>query len=319
MEEADQKLMLVSICIPCYNAETYLAETLKCLLSQSHKNLEIIIVDDHSKDESVKIIQEFAKKDERISFEMAQHKGAAAARNQAYKQSNGNYIVFFDADDWVPENFVETQLQSLQSDQEIVVSTCGRFYHNDLNTITIDDSQVKTDLSFEQWVLHYWINISHMTCPGRVLIPRNLVEQSGLWDEDLNLNDDFVFYTRVFSNSSLIRYNPSSVFYYRSGINGLSSKKGNLAYQSLYNSLVRSITSAQSKLKISKELNKCYANLLQNFIYEAYPYEPKLIKQADQLIKSWGGSNLKFPAGGKTKLVNSLLGWKLVKKIKNLI
>lgn len=311
--------MLVSICIPCYNGSSYLAETLNSLLNQTHKNLEIIVIDDNSQDESVKIIQGFAEKDQRIHFETAKSKGAAAARNQAYKQSNGNYVIFFDADDWIPENFVETQLQSLQSDREVVVSTWGRFYHNDLSTITIDHSQVKTDLNFEQWVLHYWINISHMTCPGRVLIPRNLVEQSGLWDEDLSLNDDFTFYTHVFSNCSLIRYNANSIFYYRSGINGLSSKKGSLAYQSLYNSLVRSITSAQSKLKISKELNKCYANLLQNFIYEAYPYEPKLIKQAKQLIKASGGSNLKFPAGGRTKLINSLLGWKLVKKLKNLI
>lgn len=316
MEEVNKELILVSICIPCYNASSYLVETLNSLLNQTHKNLEVIIVDDHSKDESIKIIKEFATKDERIRIETAKNKGAAAARNQAYKQSNGNYIIFFDVDDWIPENFIETQLQVLQSDQEVVVSTWGRFYHNDLSTITIDDSQVKTDLNFEQWILLYWINISHMTCPGRILIPRSLIDKSGQWDEDLSLNDDFTFYSRIFSNCSLIRYNANSVFYYRSGINGLSSKKGSVAYQSLYSSLIRSIKSAQSKLKTSKELNNCYANLLQNFIYEAYPYEPKLMKQAEQLIKTFGGSGLKFPAGGKTKILVKILGWKLVKIIK---
>ncbi|MBB6235497.1 glycosyltransferase involved in cell wall biosynthesis [Pedobacter sp. AK013] len=310
--------MLVSICIPCHNAQPYLAETLSCLINQSHKNLEIIVVDDHSKDESVKIIQEFAEKDQRIRFETAKSKGAAAARNQACELSKGNFVGFFDADDWIPENFIETQLQTLKTDQEVVVCTWGRFYHNNLSTITIDDSQVKTDLSFEQWILHYWINNSHMTCPGRVLMPRHLIDQSGLWDEDLNLNDDFTFYTRIFSNCSIIRYNPRSVFYYRSGISGLSSTKGSLAYQSLYNSLVRSITSAQSKLKISKELNICYANLLQNFIYETYPYEPKLIKQTEQLIQALGGSNLRFPAGGKSRILASIVGWKLTKRLKNI-
>jgi len=319
MEEADQKLMLVSICIPCYNAAIYLADTLSCLLNQSHKHFEIIIIDDHSTDESVVIIQQYAEKDKRIKFETAKNKGAATARNQAYRLSKGSHIIFFDVDDWVPENFIETQLQTLKSDQEVVVAEWGRFHQNNLSSINIDYTQIRHDLSFEKWIINYWVNISHMTCPGRVLMPRLLVEQSGLWDEDLSLNDDFTFYTRIFSNCSLIRYNSKSIFYYRSGVNGLSSKKGSSAYQSLYNSLIRSIEIAQSKLEVRKELNICYTNLLQNFIYEAYPYEPELIKQAEQLINAFGGSNLKFPAGGKTKLINSLLGWKLVKKIKNLI
>lgn len=311
--------MLVSLCIPCYNASSYIGETLNCLLNQSYQNLEIIVIDDHSTDQSLKIIKEFENKDQRIYFESAHSKGAAAARNQAYRQSKGALIIFFDADDWIPNNFIETQVKSLKSEHEVVVSEWGRFYQNNRSTIKVVHSQIKTDLSFEQWVLHYWTNISHMTCPGRVAIPRNLIERSGLWDEDLSLNDDFIFYTRIFSNCSLIRYNNDSLFYYRSGISGLSSKKGTSAYHSMYYSLIRSIESAQSKLKTSEQLNRCYANLLQNFIYEVYPNEAKLIKKCEQFIKTFGGSNLKFPAGGKTKLINSILGWKCVKRIKNLI
>lgn len=310
--------MLVSICIPCYNAAIYLAETLDSLLLQSYANLEIIVIDDHSTDESLVILKRFTAKDPRIRFYLAKNKGAAAARNQAYQLSEGNYIVFFDADDWVPINFIKTQIDSLKSNQEVVVAKWGRFYQNDLRTIEVAPIQVKKDLTFEEWIANYWINISHMTCPGRVLMSKNLVEQSGLWDEDLSLNDDFTFYSRIFSNSAIIRYNNDSLFYYRSGVNGLSSKKGNLAFQSLYQSVTRAITAAQSKLKESVSLNNCYANLLQHFIYETYPHENQLIKQATQSIKALGGSNLKFPAGGKTKLMNSFIGWKLTKKIKNI-
>ncbi|MES2650187.1 MAG: glycosyltransferase family 2 protein [Bacteroidota bacterium] len=310
--------MLVSICIPCYNAALFLPKTLPALLQQSHQNLEIIIIDDGSTDSSIKIIQEFAEKDQRIQLEIATSKGASAARNQAYNLSKGDCIVFFDADDWIPENFITSQLQTLKSDQDVVVAKWGRFYENELSTINIDQSQLNQDFSFQDWILNYWINISHMTCPGRVLIPKAIIEHSGLWDEDLSLNDDFTFFTRIFSNSKLIRYNANSTFYYRSGINGLSSKKGDQAYESLFNSLTRAINVAQSKLQERNELNICYANLLQNFIYETYPYKPDLINKANDLIKTLGGSNLKFPAGGKTKLINSIFGWKLVKKIKNL-
>ncbi len=309
--------MLVSICIPCYNAAQFLTLTLTALQKQSHQNLEIIVIDDGSTDSSVKIIEEFAGKDQRIQLDKATGKGAAAARNQAYARSKGDYIVFFDADDWIPENFIATQLQTLTSNQEVVVAQWGRFYKNNLSTICIDQGQIKKDLSFPEWILNYWKNNSHMTCPGRVLMPRAIVEQSGLWDEDLSLNDDFTFFTSIFSVSELIRYNTNGLFYYRSGVNGLSSKKGNEAYQSFFNSLTRAIAIAQSKLVDGDRLNGCYANLLQNFIYETYPKRPDLIKKASDLIKTLGGSNLRFPAGGKTRLINSIFGWKLVKKIKS--
>lgn len=310
--------MLVSICIPCYNAAVYLAETLEALLLQNHHNLEIIIVDDNSTDGSLDILKHYKIKDHRIKFYLAKSKGAAAARNQAYKLSNGEFIVFFDADDWIPVDFIATQIASIQSQQEVVVAKWGRFYRNDLSTIQIDPQQLKKDLTFEEWIMNYWATISHMTCPGRVLIPKNLIEQTSLWDEHLSLNDDFTFYTKVFSNSDIIRYNNNSVFYYRSGVNGLSSRKGNFAFLSLYQSITTAITIAQSKLKESIRLNKCYANLLQHFIYETYPNKSDLIKKAECSIKALGGSDLKFPVGGKTKILNSILGWKLVKQIKSL-
>lgn len=309
-------MILVSVCIPCYNAAQFLTQTLEALLNQGHNNLEVIIINDHSTDGSEKIISELAAKDNRIIYKTATKNGASAARNQAYTLSRGKYIIFFDADDWISQNFIESQLKYLKSENDVVVASWGRFYHNDLSTINIDNSQIARDLSFEEWVSHYWINATHMTCPGRVLVSRDVIEKSGLWDEDLSLNDDFSFYTRIFSNAAFIRYNATEIFYYRSGINGLSSKKGSFAYHSLYNSLERSIRVAKFKLDEQKRLNLCYANLLQNFIYETYPYENKLIYKATQSIYLLGGSNLPFPAGGITKLLVALIGWKLTKKLK---
>ena len=316
MEQAEQEINLVSICIPCYNAALFLRETLNCLLNQSYQMLEIIIIDDNSTDSSIPIIEEYALRDGRVRFETAKSKGAAAARNQAYQLSKGKYVTFFDADDWIPENFIATQLQALSSDHEVVVAKWGRFYQDDLATIKEDPIQIRMDLTFEEWIKHYWLNNTHMTCPGRVLMPRILIEQSGLWDEDLSLNDDFIFYTRIFSNSGLIRFNDVSLFFYRSGVNGLSSKKGDHHYRSLYKSITRAIVVAQAKLKESKEINNCYANLLQSLIYEVYPLEPKIIKEAEKCIKALGGSNFKYQGGRKTKFLNFLFGWKLTTKLK---
>lgn len=308
--------MLISICIPCYNSAKYLRETLNSLLSQTYQTIEIIVVDDNSIDGSLSVIKEIALQDKKIKFYKAQTYGAAAARNQAYKLCKGDYVIFFDADDWVPANFIETQFLSLTSNTEVVVSNWGRFYHNDITTMEIDSLQVKKDLTFEEWVIFYWHKNANMTCPGRILISRNLIEMSGLWDEDLSLNDDFTFYTRIFSNCTIIRYNNSSLFYYRSGLESLSSKKGIPYRLSLYQSLIIAIKVAESKLTPNPQLNRCYANLLQSFIYETYPLELKLIKESKKYVKLLGGSNLKHPAGGKTHILNFIIGWKLVAILK---
>lgn len=319
MEKNNQKVGLISICIPCYNCELYLDETFKSLLNQSYDNLQIIIIDDNSTDNSLNIIKKYASKDNRILFEVAKNKGAAAARNQAYSLSIGDYIVFFDADDWIPPNFFSSQLQCIKTNLDVVVANWGRFHNNDINTLSIAQNQIKINLTFENWIINYWTNISHMTCPGRILMPKNLVEMSGLWDENLSLNDDFPFYTRIFSNCSVIAYNNESTFYYRSGINGLSALKTNKGYISLYNSLVIGISTAEKFFPNNLRVKLACANLLQNFIYECYPKEPILINKATSKIIQLGGAKLKFPSGGKTEILNTFFGWQLVKRIKNYI
>jgi glycosyltransferase involved in cell wall biosynthesis len=318
METAIRKKVLVSICIPCHNASHFLSDTLNSLVNQSHRELEIIIIDDHSIDESVKIIEQFAQQDSRIKFSSSTKKGAAPARNQAYNQATGEFIIFFDADDWVPTNFITTQLNNIVNKNDVVVAKWGRFYNN-INNVIINKNQIQQDLTFTEWITKYWINASHMTCPGRVLIPKSLIEKAGVWNESLSLNDDFTFYTKIFSLSNSIRFNKDSLFHYRSGNNGLSSKKGKLEYQSFYESLRQGISTAKSQLPECKQSNICYANLLQNFIYEVYPFEPELLKKASAQILLLGGATFEFPAGGKTKMIVNILGWKLTKKIKTLL
>ncbi|MEJ5992831.1 glycosyltransferase family 2 protein [Pedobacter sp. Du54] len=306
---------LISVCIPCYNCSNYLHVTLTALLNQSYSNLEIIIIDDNSTDNSIEIIQEFAKKDSRIVFEIARKKGASAARNQAYQLSKGDQIIFFDADDWIPSNFIETQIKCLKSNREIVASKWIRFYNDDLSNIN-PTFQIQADFTFEEWIIHYWTSVSHMTCPGRFLIPKILIEESGLWDEDLSLNDDFSFFTSIFSKSNLIHFNGNTLFYYRSGINGLSALKSKSGYYSFYNSLLKGVKIAEEKFPNHEKIQLGCANLLQNFIYEIYPYQPDLLAAANAKIKSLGGADFKFPVGGKTRFLSKIIGWKLTKRLK---
>lgn len=309
---------LVSICMPAYNAEKYIEETITCLLNQSYKNIEIIIVDDCSTDKTWEILHSL--NNNKVSIHrQALNKGASAARNVAYQNSTGKYIVFFDADDLINTTFIESQLKSLKDTDSVVISTWGRFYGNNITTFSPDKQVIPHNMDFYAWIINYWTHNQHTTPPGRLLIPKKLIERAGLWNENLSLNDDFDFYTRIFVECRMIIYNPDAIFYYRSGISGLSSKKTAEAYNSLYQSIDISLINVLKKFPDDVLIKKACASILKQFIYQVYPYCNDLLKRAEKSLYDLGGSEYLFPAGGFSLKLSKFLGWKISKKIKILL
>lgn len=106
---------LVSIITPTYNAEKFIGETLKSVQNQTYQNWEMILVDDASKDETVKIISDFAEKDSRIKlFKLEKNSGNGFARNIALEKAVGKYIAYLDADDLWFLNKLEKQIEFLK-------------------------------------------------------------------------------------------------------------------------------------------------------------------------------------------------------------
>lgn len=309
---------LVSICIPAYNAAEFIETTLNCLINQSYRNIEIIVVDDHSKDET--FIKALNLQDERIKILKNKKKGACSARNFAYQNASGEYFIFFDADDLVEADFIKTQLNTLgAAGSNVVVSNWGRFTGNSVSTFQIDPFIIKHDMSFYEWIINYWTFYKHTTPPGRVLMPRTIIEKAGLWNENLSLNDDFEFFTRIFLNSSLIQYNDKGIFYYRSGVGGLSSIVSSKAYESYFNTLDLSLKRVQERFPNDKNIALACANLWQMFIYHIYPYKKNMSKRAEAEVQRLGGANIRFPAGGKTEFLLKTVGWRLTKHIKSVV
>ena len=103
----DDKKPLVSVIIPVYNAEKYLRECINSVLSQTYENLEIVLIDDGSTDESSKICDDFQEIDERIMVIHKENEGVSVARNTGIEKSTGEYITFLDSDDYITSTFVE--------------------------------------------------------------------------------------------------------------------------------------------------------------------------------------------------------------------
>lgn len=107
---------LVSIITACFNSEKYVFQAIQSVISQTHQNWELLLVDDCSSDATYSIISNFASQDARIkAFKLGKNSGAGVARNFAIQQASGNYIAFLDADDlWKPEK-LEKQLQFMET------------------------------------------------------------------------------------------------------------------------------------------------------------------------------------------------------------
>ena len=114
---------LVSIIIPVYNAETYLQRCVSSLLGQTYKQIEIILVNDGSSDNSGKLCEEYSKIDDRIKVIHKENGGAATARNKGLDEARGKYICFVDSDDYVSCEYIET-LYNLLVENNADIAQC---------------------------------------------------------------------------------------------------------------------------------------------------------------------------------------------------
>lgn len=140
------KLPLISVIIPIYNAEQYLEDCVDSVISQSYKNLEIILVNDGSVDSSLEICYKFSQVDDRIQIINKENAGVSAARNSGLEICRGDYIVFLDSDDWMDWEALETAvLTAKEENADIVFWGCVKEFKNrkePVNTVVTDDEKV---------------------------------------------------------------------------------------------------------------------------------------------------------------------------------
>lgn len=105
---------MISIIIPIYNAEKYLGKCVESLLAQSYADIEVVCVDDGSKDASLQLLNEYKQADRRIKIVTQTNSGASGARNTGLDNCTGDYIMFIDSDDWIDKETCETALATAE-------------------------------------------------------------------------------------------------------------------------------------------------------------------------------------------------------------
>ncbi|MBL7714995.1 MAG: glycosyltransferase family 2 protein [Bdellovibrionales bacterium] len=181
--------MKVSIITPCYNAERFIRETIESVRAQTHRDWEMLITDDCSKDSSAKIVEEIAAQDPRvILIRSAKNGGPAEARNQSLRQATGQMVAFLDSDDlWVPTK-LETQLGWMKEHGSRFSFTQYRRMSED-GTQLGSVIQIPESLSYDQLLANTAITTS-TTLLDRDLL-RGIELESG-WGYD-----DFVLWLRI--------------------------------------------------------------------------------------------------------------------------
>ena len=139
--------MIFSIIIPIYNIENYIGECIESVLCQTFTDFELILVDDGSTDRSLEVIKQYQKKDNRIIVIHQENAGPGSARNAGIKRASGEYMVFFDGDDFLVKKEALEHLYQCSAEQDIMVYPLK--YMSDYNKV-IRDSNVKYEEEFNE-------------------------------------------------------------------------------------------------------------------------------------------------------------------------
>lgn len=130
----DVENILVSIIVPVYNVERALVECVESILEQTYKNIELVLVDDGSTDRSVRICDDFAQKDSRVIVIHTQNNGVSKARLKGFESSQGDFVYFVDADDYLTPNAIQILLsKAIETKVDVVISEYNHVKNNGVN------------------------------------------------------------------------------------------------------------------------------------------------------------------------------------------
>lgn len=303
---------LVSVIIPCRNAEPWLATAIESCLAQTWRHLQIIVVDNGSSDRSLDFARRYEPRGV-IVLECARS-GASAARNVGLAHARGDLIQFLDADDVLDPEKIRVQVERLASapPASLASGAWARFWLEASETAFLPEL-VWADLAPEKFLIRSWLGGGMM--PNFAwLTPRALIERAGPWNESLSLNDDGEFFSRVVLASSGIVFCSEARGFYRSlHCASTSRRNDHAAFASAF--LATDLACGYLLQRcVSDAARRACATQYQRFAYSAYPHAAEHVARAEKRIRELGGSELR-PGGGRAfQLLSHGFGWKFAKR-----
>lgn len=263
--------MKFSIIMPVYNVEEYVEKSIRSVLNQTYKNFELIIVNDGTTDNSMKIVSEFQKKDKRIKAYNKKNGGLSSARNYGLKYATGEYICFIDSDDYIENNFLYTLNQELLEQKYDLIIFGYSIDKVDNEDKIIEENDVveklqkfnrlkKDKLQFE--------NISTIGYAWNKCYKHEIIKNNNLlYEEGTSYIEDIIFNCNFIKNSNTIKIIQEALYHYiqreRETL-GRKSYNNMLQLDLRYSQQLKGILSSVNYSK--KEINKTtYQTLFDRF------------------------------------------------------
>lgn len=311
----------MSILMPAYNAEKFIGETLDCLISQAYRNIEIIVVNDGSTDNTCSIVEDYAYRDSRIKVFHQQNLNAARARNRAFAESHGEYVMYMDADDLISKYKIQNQIDiAIENDDFALVNSQWVEFHRlseidekkamNRNIVINKDYDNPINLLFDMAETGGYFQTSCW------LIPRKLHESIGLWNPDITINDDGVFFAKALTLSSKVFFCKDVFVYYRRGHESYSTRDiySEKKLDALYKSYVQILNILSN---YDDGVHKGMRNF--NLILLKSKYNTPIFKKAKNLIVGYGFKPVHPFPSSKSGIISKIIGFNLFLWIKSVI
>ncbi len=305
---------LVSVLIPAYNVEAWIADTIRSALQQTWPRKEIIVVDDGSADQTLQVARHFASKN--VSVVTQENRGASAARNRAFEFCQGDYIQWLDADDLLASDKIARQMEvaaELESKRTLISSAWGYFMYS-ANRARFVPTPLWCDLSAVEWLLRKMGQNLHMQT-ATWLVSRELTEAAGPWDTRLSLDDDGEYFCRVLLASEGVRFvREAKVFYRAANLSSLSKvDRSSKKLESQFLSMQLHVDYLRS-FEESERVRAASLTYLQTRFVRFFKERPDLARKLERLAAALGG-RLEAPRlSWKYLWIQKLFGWSITER-----
>lgn len=264
---------LISVIVPVYKAEKYLGECVDSVLSQTYEKFELILVDDGSPDNSGRLCDEYAEKDERIKVIHKENGGVSSARNTGIDDAKGEYLTFVDSDDIIDKQYLELMYKRIvEADSDMCFCHFDRFDEN----VSIEYKEIipkylavefndKKFIDFASALFDLKKNVFGSSC--RLLYKKSCVEKLR-FNLKIKISEDLVFTLNAIFNSKSICSIQNVLYHYRTNLNsaGTTYKKDFLNSQLELKKELKHVLSRLGEENYNK-ISRSYFSLLGYYLF----------------------------------------------------
>lgn len=298
---------MVSVIVPVYNTEKYLAEAINSVLDQTCQEWELLLINDGSSDRSLEICRKFESEDPRIRVIDKKNGGVSSARNLGMEEATGDWLCFLDGDDWLERTCLETALNEADEETDIV---CWNYWKNigDIqianqairpSRIVVDEVERLVKLPMFPQYAPRTSGKTYSSIRGvcTKLIRRKLTAENGLWfNENVKIGEDALFSSMCFQKARRVIFTDRYLYHYRLD-NVSATRRCRADVKEVYLSMLRSFQNI-TKNSDDPDTELCYGGLTYDCVaramekYYFHPDNKAPLKERLLALKGYLGEQL---------------------------